>query len=79
LQDCAECRNVSIAADLRWRISQRGIDGSILRDDILQWMVSCAGCGMCEQVCPTHKPLGTIFAYIREQLASIGSELDYAI
>jgi len=80
LQDCAECRecfnNCPICVG---EFPQRGIDGSILRDDILQWMVSCAGCGMCEQACPKHKPLGTIFAYIREQLASIGSELDYAI
>jgi ferredoxin len=80
LQDCAECRECFNSCPICvGEFPQRGIDGSILRDDILQWMVSCAGCGMCEQVCPTHKPLGTIFAYIREQLASIGSELDYAI
>jgi Na+-translocating ferredoxin:NAD+ oxidoreductase RnfC subunit len=31
-------------------------------------MISCAGCGMCEQACPNHLPLVTIFNQIREQL-----------
>jgi formate dehydrogenase subunit beta len=42
-----------------------------MREDVKQWMISCAGCGMCEQVCPNHLPLVTIFAYIRQQLVDL--------
>ena len=38
------------------------------REQVMQWMISCAGCGMCEQSCPNHLPLVTIFAKIRQQL-----------
>jgi CO dehydrogenase/acetyl-CoA synthase alpha subunit len=51
---------------LRFRQS---LEGGYHRQDILHWLVSCAGCGMCEQTCPKHVPLCTIFSYIREQLA----------
>jgi Fe-S oxidoreductase len=36
----------------------------------MRWMLSCAGCGMCEQACTQHLPLSTIFGHIREQLAA---------
>jgi Fe-S oxidoreductase len=34
----------------------------------MRWLVSCAGCGMCEQSCPNSLPTATIFAHIRRQL-----------
>lgn len=54
---------------------RRGEDGRYVRDDIARWMVSCAGCGMCEQICPKHLPLNAIFIHIRQQLAE---SLDYS-
>ena len=39
------------------------------KEDIMRWMISCAGCGMCEQTCQRHLPLSTIFGHIREQLS----------
>jgi formate dehydrogenase (coenzyme F420) beta subunit len=46
-----------------------GTDGRYLREDVQRWLVSCAGCGMCEQACVNHLPLSAIFGYIRQQLA----------
>lgn len=45
-----------------------GMDGLYLREDVVRWLVSCAGCGMCEQACTNHLPLSTIFGTIRQQL-----------
>lgn len=44
--------------------------GSYSREEIMQWLISCAGCGMCEQTCTQHLPLSTIFGHIREQLTA---------
>lgn len=38
------------------------------REQVKQWVISCAGCGMCQQACPNHLPLVTIFTQIRQQL-----------
>jgi formate dehydrogenase (coenzyme F420) beta subunit len=46
-----------------------GTDSRYLREDVQRWLVSCAGCGMCEQACVNHLPLSAIFGYIRQQLA----------
>jgi formate dehydrogenase subunit beta len=43
-------------------------DGRFIREDVINWLVSCAGCGMCEQSCPQHQPLSAIFSHIREQI-----------
>ena len=42
--------------------------GRLVREDVVNWMVSCAGCGMCEQSCQKHQPLNAIFSHIREQI-----------
>lgn len=51
-----------------------GEAGRYRRQDVMRWLVSCAGCGMCEQACPHDKPLSAIFSHIRDQLVR---ELDY--
>ena len=48
---------------------ERNTDGEYAQDDLCRWLISCTGCGMCEQVCPQHEPLCAIFGVIREQLA----------
>jgi formate dehydrogenase subunit beta len=47
---------------------QREAGGGFVRIDVMRWLVSCSGCGMCEQACPNHKPLCAIFGHIRQQL-----------
>jgi formate dehydrogenase (coenzyme F420) beta subunit len=59
---------------------ETGKDGLYLREDVVRWLVSCAGCGMCEQACVNHLPLSAIFGYIRQQLAqSTESNLGYSM
>jgi formate dehydrogenase subunit beta len=43
-------------------------DGKLVREDMVNWLLSCAGCGMCEQACPQHQPLSAVFSHIREQI-----------
>ena len=45
---------------------RKAVDGSLVREDVINWLVSCAGCGMCEQSCPRHQPLSAVFSHIRE-------------
>lgn len=52
---------------------RRDARGKYLRKDIKRWLISCAGCGMCEQACPGHLPLSAIFGTIREQLVELYS------
>lgn len=47
---------------------RRGDDGLFSRQDIEHWLLSCAGCGMCEQACHNHLPLSTIFHRIQQKL-----------
>jgi formate dehydrogenase subunit beta len=62
-QDCMEvCPICSVARPAR------SSDGHYDRSDVMRWLVSCAGCGMCEQSCPNHLPISTLFAHIRQQL-----------
>lgn len=43
-------------------------DGHLEEADVINWIISCAGCGMCEQSCPKELPLNAIFNRIRDQL-----------
>jgi formate dehydrogenase subunit beta len=62
-QDCMEvCPICSVDRPTRFS------DGHYDRSDVMRWLVSCAGCGMCEQSCPNHLPISTLFAHIRQQL-----------
>lgn len=47
--------------------------GQLSRETLAEWMISCAGCGMCEQDCSQHKPLSAIFGIVQEQLAAMNS------
>jgi formate dehydrogenase subunit beta len=68
-EHCGECRSCFevcplCAADYPSKDSA----GLYEREQVMQWMISCAGCGMCEQACPNHLPLVTIFTNIRQQV-----------
>jgi formate dehydrogenase subunit beta len=64
--ECRECFDICplCAADYPKKKGQ----GLYAREEVKQWMISCAGCGICEQACPNHLPLVTIFSQIRQQL-----------
>jgi formate dehydrogenase subunit beta len=65
---CQECMDVCPICSVNY--PQRDDQDRYQREDVMRWLVSCAGCGMCEQACSQHLPLSTIFGHIREQLAS---------
>jgi formate dehydrogenase subunit beta len=44
------------------------VKGRYLREDVANWMASCAGCGMCEQACPQHLPLSIIFTHVKQKV-----------
>jgi formate dehydrogenase subunit beta len=69
LENCGECRScVDNCPICTSDFPSRNQDGRLSRDDVMSWLISCAGCGMCEQACPNHLPLKTIFGFIKEQL-----------
>ena len=70
--DCQACLDACPICSIEY--PRRGDDNRYLTSDIMRWMISCAGCGMCEQTCPQHQPLSIIFGHIRRQLAE---EFDY--
>jgi len=68
-ESCGECRECFSCCPLcTANYPTRDKSGKYRRDQVKEWMVSCAGCGMCEQACPNHLPLVTIFSHLREML-----------
>lgn len=65
---CQSCREVCPIAS--FDTPRQAENGRLLRTDVISWLVSCAGCGMCEQSCPKKLPLLAIFNRIRDQLSS---------
>jgi formate dehydrogenase subunit beta len=75
LADCGSCQECVDACPICFiQQPQRNAQARYSKESLIQWLVSCAGCGMCEQACSKHLPLSTIFGHIREQLAE---EFDY--
>jgi formate dehydrogenase subunit beta len=67
--NCGECRSCFEVCPLCAADYPAKDDSGLYdREQVMQWMISCAGCGMCEQVCPNHLPLVTIFTNIRQHL-----------
>jgi len=68
-EGCGECRECFESCPLcAADYPAKDEFGIYRREQVKEWMISCAGCGMCEQTCPNHLPLVTIFNHIREQL-----------
>jgi len=69
LDNCGDCqRCMSICPICSAEFPRRDADGHYNPISIRRWLVSCAGCGMCEQVCMANLPLGVIFGTIRKKL-----------
>jgi formate dehydrogenase subunit beta len=63
---CQECMDVCPICSVAFP-ARRG-DGHYHPDDVVQWMISCAGCGMCEQACPKDLPLAGLFSRVQSAL-----------
>ena len=69
LDNCGECQAcMDVCPICEVDHPERDSSGRYNRTDVMEWLISCAGCGMCEQSCPDHLPLSSIFGYIRENL-----------
>ena len=64
--DCQACMNVCPICSVDR--PRKTTDGKLVREDVVNWLLSCAGCGMCEQACPKHQPLSAVFSHVREQI-----------
>ena len=70
LESCGDCENcMDVCPICSVDRPERNAEGHYERSSVTRWLVSCAGCGMCEQSCPNHLPISMIFAHIRQQLA----------
>jgi formate dehydrogenase subunit beta len=69
--DCRSCMDVcpSCSAVFPRKTHHQGYE----REEILEWLISCSECGLCEQSCPDKLPLSIIFSHIRSQLAEANS------
>ena len=65
--DCSTCLDVCPLCDIHY--PQRAEDGRFRESEAMRWLISCSGCGICEQSCPQHLPLTIIFNHIQTQLA----------
>jgi formate dehydrogenase subunit beta len=63
---CQACMNVCPICSVSE--PRKTAEGKLVREDVVNWLLSCAGCGMCEQSCPQHQPLSAVFSHIREQI-----------
>ncbi len=69
LEACGDCQGCLDACPIcSVDRPRRDEAGHYERSSVMRWLVSCAGCGMCEQACSRHLPTAAIFAHIRRQL-----------
>ncbi len=67
--DCGNCQSCMDACPICTATpSHRTKEGRYDRQDVVEWLVDCAGCGMCEQSCPKHLPLSIIFTHVKRSL-----------
>ncbi len=67
-ETCEDCRACMDVCPICTVTPPRRRGGKLVEEDVVHWLLSCAGCGMCEQVCPRHQPLRAIFSRLREQI-----------
>ncbi len=70
LESCGDCQNcMAVCPICSMDYPQRDKQGGYQQKDVVRWLISCAGCGMCEQACTRNIPTSTIFRYIQSKLA----------
>lgn len=75
LENCGDCQKCMEACPIcTVEFPKRDENNQYKALDIKRWLVSCSGCGICEQDCPQSQPLNAIFSNIHEQLTK---ELNY--
>ncbi len=63
---CQECLNHCPICTIDY--PTRNANEKYPTEQIARWVISCIGCGMCEQACPKHLPLNAVFTYMQRQL-----------
>ncbi len=75
-QPCQKC----LEACVIYTTDQKLAPGQPLTHErVMSWLASCAGCGMCEQACPEHLPLASIFSRLHDELQAILDETPAAM
>lgn len=75
LENCGKCQHcMTVCPICSVHFPVRDETGGYQEEQIARWLVSCSGCGMCEQACINNLPLSIIFGYIHAKLAE---EYDY--
>jgi formate dehydrogenase subunit beta len=69
-ESCGECQTCLQACPIcSVDPPLRNAEGRYESRGMIRWLISCAGCGMCEQACASRLPLSAIFRHIRDLLA----------
>jgi formate dehydrogenase subunit beta len=70
LENCGACQHcMTVCPICSVHFPRRDQTGRYLEEQISRWLISCSGCGMCEQACSNHLPLSIIFGHIHDKLA----------
>lgn len=63
---CQTCMQVCPICSLK--PPTQSASGRYDKQAVVEWLVDCSGCGMCEQACPRHMPLSIIFTHVKRSL-----------
>ena len=71
-ETCDTCQNcLDVCPICKVDFPHRDNNGLFKKVDVVRWLISCSGCGVCEQVCPRDLPLSAIFGFIQQQLKAL--------
>jgi formate dehydrogenase subunit beta len=69
LESCDTCQACLAACPTYSTFHTKG--QTLTRDSVAEWLLTCSGCGICEEVCAEHLPLTAIFTRIQEELVTV--------
>ena len=68
-RDCINCLEIRVICPICNLILQKTKNSrNITQHEMIRWLVTCSGCGMCESICPEHHSMNLIFKFIRSHL-----------